>query len=603
MDDSLSLMDEDDSFLNRSTETSNRRMKKGEKKQEAEATGLNDSTMYGNAPSCFPHNSEVSSSAVNDSNEQLEKRKREKRKKKVMEETEVSNLNSTNVHGEGPDSVLQELSINTKPNCTFKKKNKEIKQEEAAIEEHKINDTAGAYSTVQELNEMTDMMSGRLNTKKRKNKRKRKQEALNFNDNPATLEGLGASLQEFIVKTKPMAWSNNSAVTRRKKRGKAVNVCGDIITHDKDLNSATELAAMNAEFTVMCSLNYDVQSGTLQEITTSLEECQEVASLVQAAPEAAFIEASSICLVEKTGFTNCMEDLKPCDQHDSTMKVAYKEKSSTSDAEAYKNIEDIVSEDVVSETIKVNEPQFVLNSFVNTRDPQILRKNLLVLDLNGLLVDVIPYAHGGQKPDMVLSGKHVFRRPFVDDFLEFCFERFAVAVWSSRMKKNIDPLVNFLFGNAREKLVFCWNQCQCTQTNFKTLGNRNKPLVLKELRKVWEKLGPDLQFDKGEYDDSNTLLLDDSPYKAICNPENTAIFPSSYRYNMRQDNSLGPEGDLRVYLEGLSATVNIPEYVRQKPFGQRAITSSDPSWYFYGRVFDHVQHRNQRQAQKTRWDR
>lgn len=62
------------------------------------------------------------------------------------------------------------------------------------------------------------------------------------------------------------------------------------------------------------------------------------------------------------------------------------------------------------------------------------------------------------------------------------------------------------------------NQCQCTRTNFKTIDNEDKPLLLKELRKVWEKLGPDLRFNKGEYDASNTLLLDDSPYKALCNP-------------------------------------------------------------------------------------
>ncbi|KAK4799653.1 hypothetical protein SAY86_025018 [Trapa natans] len=607
MGDSLSLMHEDGPFFNQSTKKRKRKMKnKGEKKEEAEATRLNDSTMSGNGPSCFPHNSEVSSGAVNDSNVQLARRRRGKRKKKVVQEAEVTNLNNTNVPAEVLGSVLQELSINTKPNCTFKNNNNEKKQEDEAIEEHKSNDPVGEDSAVQELKEMTDMMNGRLNTEKRKKKkrrRKRKQEALNFNDSPATLEGLGASLQELTVKIKPMAGSNNSVEKQRKNGRKTVIGCEDINTLDKGLNTATEIAEMNVEYTDTCSLNSDVQNGALQGLTTSLEEYQELASSVQAAPADAFIEVSSICLDVKAGFTNCMEDLKTYDQHDNTMKVASMENSSTLDAEAYKNIEEIVSEDVVSETIKVDEPQPILNSLVITRDPRILRKNLLILDLNGLLIDVIPNKHGGQKPDMVLSGKHVFKRPFVDDFLEFCFKRFAVAVWSSRKKKNIDRLVDFLFGNAREKLVFCWNQCQCTQTYFKTRENWNKPLVLKELRKVWEKLGPDLQFDKGEYNESNTLLLDDSPYKAICNPENTAIFPNPYQYNMSQDISLGPGGDIRVYLEGLSLAENIPEYVRQKPFGQRAITRSDPSWRFYGKVFNQVQRRNQKWAQKKRWNR
>jgi hypothetical protein len=46
----------------------------------------------------------------------------------------------------------------------------------------------------------------------------------------------------------------------------------------------------------------------------------------------------------------------------------------------------------------------------------------------------------------------------------------------------------------------------------------------------------------------------------------------------------GPEGDLRVYLERLAEAENVQEYVAQHPFGQRAITESDPSWGFYSRI-------------------
>lgn len=66
--------------------------------------------------------------------------------------------------------------------------------------------------------------------------------------------------------------------------------------------------------------------------------------------------------------------------------------------------------------------------------------------------------------------------------------------------------------------VHVQDQSHCTSTDFNTLENQSKPLVLKELRKVWEKIEPDLPFEKGEYDETNTLLLDDSPYKALRNP-------------------------------------------------------------------------------------
>ena len=59
---------------------------------------------------------------------------------------------------------------------------------------------------------------------------------------------------------------------------------------------------------------------------------------------------------------------------------------------------------------------------------------------------------------------------------------------------------------------------QCTFTGHKTLENMHKPLVLKELRKLWNKEDPDLPWEDGDYSASNTLLVDDSPYKALRNP-------------------------------------------------------------------------------------
>lgn len=110
---------------------------------------------------------------------------------------------------------------------------------------------------------------------------------------------------------------------------------------------------------------------------------------------------------------------------------------------------------------------------------------------------------------------------------------------------------------------------KCTFTGHKTLENIHKPLVLKELRKLWNKEEPDLPWEQGYYSPSNTLLVDDSPYKALRNPVlalfsftyhfiwtiylpywfffhvcvlqpyTTAIFPQPYSYLNSNDNSLG----------------------------------------------------------------
>ncbi|PQM36675.1 uncharacterized protein Pyn_25451 [Prunus yedoensis var. nudiflora] len=177
------------------------------------------------------------------------------------------------------------------------------------------------------------------------------------------------------------------------------------------------------------------------------------------------------------------------------------------------------------------------------------KKKLLILDINGLLADIVPQEFSipkRYKPDITISRKAVFKRPFCDDFLQFCFDRFNVGVWSSRTKKNVDMVVDFLLGDSRHKLLFCW----------------------------------------GEYNESNTLLLDDSPYKALRNPANTAIFPYSYECRDRRDASLGPGGKIRSFLEGLAMADNVQKYVEQHPFGQRPITKSSLSWGFYRRVIE-----------------
>ncbi|KAA0058001.1 MATH and LRR domain-containing protein PFE0570w-like protein [Cucumis melo var. makuwa] len=219
------------------------------------------------------------------------------------------------------------------------------------------------------------------------------------------------------------------------------------------------------------------------------------------------------------------------------------------------------------------------------------KKKLLILDVNGLLVDFVPYFPDGYTPDFVISRKAVFKRPFCDEFLQFCFERFEVGIWSSRTWRNLDMLVRFLMRDSRRKLLFCWDQSHCTTTRFTTIENDRKPLVLKELKKIWENLEPYLPWKKGEFNESNTLLLDDSPYKALRNPPNTAVFPTSYRYKDSDDTSLGPGGDLRTYLEGVYAAENVQKYVEQNPFGQKPISESSPSWKFYRKIIESEQER------------
>ncbi|XP_022016884.1 uncharacterized protein LOC110916461 isoform X3 [Helianthus annuus] len=232
-----------------------------------------------------------------------------------------------------------------------------------------------------------------------------------------------------------------------------------------------------------------------------------------------------------------------------------------------------------------NEDNMILGSSSGDDAQSHFRKKLLVLDVNGLLVDIVAdppdEAH---KPDTRIAQKAVFKRPFCDEFLEFCFQRFSVGVWTSRTRKNINRVLDFLMRDTQRQLLFCWDQSHCTDTGFNTIENSGKPLLLKELKKLWEKQDPNLPWDRGAYDESNTLLLDDSPYKALRNPPYTAIFPYTYSYLDTQDNDLGPNGDLRNYLERLAASDNVQTFVEQNPFGQQPITHDNESWNFYRNI-------------------
>lgn len=66
---------------------------------------------------------------------------------------------------------------------------------------------------------------------------------------------------------------------------------------------------------------------------------------------------------------------------------------------------------------------------------------------------------------------------------------------------------------------------------------------------------------------------------------NTAIFPQPYKKHDSGDTFLGPNGDLRKYLEGVADADDVTSYVEETAtFGQRAITASHPDWDFYAKV-------------------
>ncbi|XP_058739303.1 uncharacterized protein LOC131611231 isoform X2 [Vicia villosa] len=253
------------------------------------------------------------------------------------------------------------------------------------------------------------------------------------------------------------------------------------------------------------------------------------------------------------------------------------------------------SEEVVTKLSVDDEKQDEENKLCISSIRCSRKKKLLVLDINGLLADIVSPPPKNVARDATISRKAVFKRPFYLEFLNFCFEIFDVALWSSRLKKYVDRVVDHLMGDMKQKLIFCWDLSHCTETCFRTLENRHKPLVFKDLKKIWDKYDPNLPWDKGYYNESNTLLLDDSPYKALLNPSYNSIFPHTYSYQNHNDISLGAGGNLRRYLDGVANAENMVKYVEQHPFGQERINERSDSWKFYLNVINSLtvcQHEN-----------
>ncbi|KAM6592975.1 hypothetical protein CsatA_000678 [Cannabis sativa] len=179
------------------------------------------------------------------------------------------------------------------------------------------------------------------------------------------------------------------------------------------------------------------------------------------------------------------------------------------------------------------------------------KKKLIVLALGGLLCHRVyrrdkSSAPKSRRPDTSYGNFFVYKRPYCEEFMKFCLERFEVGIWSS----------------ARES-----DQNQCTDSGFRTLENKEKPLFLKDLKKLWQ----NKYLSKGVFSSSNTLLIDDKPYKALLNPSNTAIFIDHEYKAVDVDDVALAEDD-------------IPGYVEKHPFGQPAITPNHPDWDFYSKV-------------------
>lgn len=179
---------------------------------------------------------------------------------------------------------------------------------------------------------------------------------------------------------------------------------------------------------------------------------------------------------------------------------------------------------------------------------------LLVLDLNGTIL---------HRPDR-RRPSHFLERQSTASFLDYIFSRFQVMVWSSARLENVRLMANKLFpGPRRQFLVAEWGRDRMGLTPEDFV---KRVQVYKRLEKVWAEPTIQgrhpLQATGATWDQSNTILIDDSLEKARSEPFNLVELPE-FKGNSEPTDVLQ---HLTIYLDDILMQKDVSAYMRQNPF-------------------------------------
>lgn len=144
----------------------------------------------------------------------------------------------------------------------------------------------------------------------------------------------------------------------------------------------------------------------------------------------------------------------------------------------------------------------------------------LILDLNGVLLTTVdcryaqtpPYWNMLQVVDMG-GNKLLGEKCDAQRFVEWCFQHFDVFIWTCANKVNANRILRCFMPFHVHKFKGVLTQESCTmETKFERITR--KPVFYKTLTTFWEAYP--------QYSPANTIMVDDSEYKTLWNPQGTA---------------------------------------------------------------------------------
>ncbi len=182
------------------------------------------------------------------------------------------------------------------------------------------------------------------------------------------------------------------------------------------------------------------------------------------------------------------------------------------------------------------------------------RPLLLVVDLNGTLVERKPRSH------------LFVERPHLAPFLKYVFENHTLMIWSSALPDNVDKVCQSLFTKKqRRKVIGEWGRDTLDLT---AAQYRAKVQVYKRLDKIWHNdtlshSHPDA--GRGAvWDQSNTILIDDSRAKAAAQPHNLLEIPEFRNTPERKESDVLRQ--VAGYLEELRSQEDVSAFMRKRSF-------------------------------------
>jgi hypothetical protein len=176
------------------------------------------------------------------------------------------------------------------------------------------------------------------------------------------------------------------------------------------------------------------------------------------------------------------------------------------------------------------------------------RRLLVVIDLNGTIL-----CRTNRKSSFQ-------RRKNVEKFMAYLLDKHSVMVWSSSRPHNVKDMLSGLLSQAqREKLVTTWarDTLRLTKTQYE-----HKVQVYKQLSWIWESDIGSQNPDSGLWDQTNTVLIDDSAKKAAAEPYNLVEIPE---FNGK-DEEIDVLGQVLGHLQWLSLQPNVSNAIRRTPF-------------------------------------